>query len=84
MKKRKLVAKVLSGSKNISFTDAGMFAELFGFRLARISGGHHIYVHTDIPELVNLQEVDGKVKPYQLKQLIQLIERYDLRMEADE
>ena len=84
MKKRKLVEKVLSGSKNISFADAQKFAELFGFRLARTNGSHHIYVHPDVPELVNLQEVDGKIKPYQIKQMIQLIERYDLRMEVDE
>jgi len=84
MKKRKLVAKILSGSKNISFSDAKIFAEMFGFRLARISGSHHIYIHPDVPELVNLHEVASKANPYQLKQLIQIIERYDLRMEVEE
>ena len=54
-------------------------AELFGFHLARINGSHHIY--PDIPKLINLQDVDGKAKPYQVKQLLQLIERYNLQIE---
>ncbi len=33
------------------------------------------------PELVNLQDVHGQAKPYQLRQLLRLIERYDLQLE---
>lgn len=55
----------------------------FGFRLARVKGGHHIFVHADIPELVNLQEVTGKAKPYQIRQFIKLIERYNMELEGD-
>jgi len=39
------------------------YAEAF-FRLSRIGGSHHIYAHADTPELVNLQNVDGKAKPH--------------------
>ena len=35
-----------------------------------------------VKELINLQDVDGQVKPYQVKQLMQLIERYNLELEA--
>lgn len=59
MKKAKLLAKLLSGSKNIKFSDAAACAEAFGFRLDRISGSHHIFVHPDIDELLNLQNVKG-------------------------
>ncbi|MCP4402331.1 MAG: type II toxin-antitoxin system HicA family toxin [bacterium] len=81
MNKRKLLRKLLSGSKNIRFSEATVCAEAFGFRLSRITGSHHIYIHPDIPELLNLQNVGGKVKPYQLRQLLQLIETYNLHME---
>jgi predicted RNA binding protein YcfA (HicA-like mRNA interferase family) len=84
MKKAKLLRKLISGSKNIRFSDAAACAEAFGFRLDRISGGHHIYVHSDISELVNLQNHKGKAVPYQVKQLLQLIERYNLQMESEE
>ena len=57
-RRRRLLQRLLSGSKNIRFAEAVACAEAFGFRLSRISGSHHIYVHADIPELVNLQNVN--------------------------
>lgn len=83
MKKAKLLKKLLAGSKNISFSDATTCAKTFGFRLDRINGSHHIFVHAEIPELVNLQNKKGKAVPYQVKQLLQLIERYNLQMEDE-
>lgn len=53
-------------------------AEGFGFQQKSITGSHHIYVHTEIPELVNLQEVKGEAKPYQIRQFLKLVERYNL------
>lgn len=82
-RRRRLLQKLLSGSKNIRFSEAVACAEVFGFRLSRINGSHHIYVHVDIPELVNLQNVNGQAKPYQVRQLLQLIERYNLQMEEE-
>ena len=81
MNKDKLLRKLLSGSKNIRFSEIQSAAELFGFRLDRIKGSHHIYVHPDISELLNLQNVKGKAKSYQVKQFLTLVERYNLHME---
>ena len=53
-------SKSPSGSKNIRFTEAVACAEAFGFRLSRIHGSHHIYVHANVPELLNLQDVNGQ------------------------
>lgn len=58
-------------------------AEAFGFRLDRTKGSHHIYVHRDVLELINLQDVKGKAKPYQVKQLLQIIEKHNLQMEDE-
>jgi predicted RNA binding protein YcfA (HicA-like mRNA interferase family) len=84
MRKRRLLERLLSGSKNVRFTDLVAVAEAFGFRLSRVSGSHHIFVHPDVSELVNLQNVGGQAKPYQIKQLLAVIERYNLRMEDEE
>ena len=46
-------------------------------------GSHHILIHSDIPELLNLQEVMGKMKPYQVRQLLHLIERHNLTLRED-
>jgi predicted RNA binding protein YcfA (HicA-like mRNA interferase family) len=80
-KLKKILAKVLAGSKNIAFNDFVLLVEGFGFRLARISGSHHIFVHNSVKELVNLQNVNGQVKPYQIKQFMELVERYNLKLE---
>jgi predicted RNA binding protein YcfA (HicA-like mRNA interferase family) len=45
MNKRKLLQKVLAGSKNIRFTEMLRLAEAFGFTLSRTEGSHHIMVH---------------------------------------
>lgn len=79
-RRQRLLQRILSGSKNIRFADAVACAEAFGFSLSRINGSHHIYVHPDVPELVNLQNVKGQAKPYQVKQLLQIIERHNLQM----
>jgi predicted RNA binding protein YcfA (HicA-like mRNA interferase family) len=84
MKKRKLLKKLLAGSKNIRFAEASALAESFGFKLDRVSGSHHIYIHPHIPDLINLQNIEGKAKPYQIKQLLKIIEQYDLHLEDDE
>ena len=40
-----------------------------------------MFVHPDVDELVNIQDVNGEAKPYQIKQFLELVEAYDLRME---
>ncbi|MBI1802950.1 MAG: type II toxin-antitoxin system HicA family toxin [Ignavibacteriae bacterium] len=84
MKKRKLLKKVISGSRNVRFVEIQALLEAFGFRLDRIKGSHHIYVHPDIPELINVQNVKGRAKPYQVKQLLTIIEKYNLQIGEEE
>ncbi len=83
MNERKTLQKILSGSRNIRFKEMTALAEAFGFHLARIQGSHHIFVHPEIPELVNLQQVKGEAKPYQIRQFLKLVERYDLELEDE-
>ncbi len=82
-KRTKILAKILAGSKNISFRDFILLVEGFGFNLIRVNGSHHIYNHPNIKELINLQQVQGQIKPYQVKQFMNLIERYNLSLEDE-
>ena len=41
-------------------------------------GSHRIFVREGVKELLNLQDVRGKAKPYQVRQFIKLIEKYNL------
>lgn len=81
---RKLLNKALRNPRDLRFTEAVRLAEGFGFQLSRISGSHHIFVHPAVRELVNLQDVGGQAKPYQVRQLLQLVERYALSLEEDQ
>ena len=81
--RRKLLLRILNGSRNLAFGDMVNLVEGFGFRLARVRGSHHIFTHPNVPELVNLQELGGKAKPYQVRQFLALVERHNLRLEDD-
>jgi predicted RNA binding protein YcfA (HicA-like mRNA interferase family) len=70
----------LARSRNVRFSEAFALARGFGFDLVRISGSHHILAHPSIPELLNLQNVRGQAKPYQLRQMLELVEHYDLSL----
>ena len=59
-------------------------ARAFGFHLSRVSGSHHIFVHPSVRELLNLQDVRGRAKAYQVRQLLQLVERYNLSLGGEE
>ena len=47
--------------------------EAFGFKLSRNEGSHHIFTRTDIPELVNLQDVKGQARTYQIRRFLKLV-----------
>jgi predicted RNA binding protein YcfA (HicA-like mRNA interferase family) len=83
MNKRKLLKRLLTGSKNVRFDELVALVEAFGFQFNRVSASHHIFVHPEIEELVNLQKVHGQVKPYQVRQFLKLVERYNLTLEDD-
>jgi len=80
---KKLLQKALSAPGNLRFGDMVKLAENFGFRLSRSSGSHHVFVHPQVRELLNLQEVRGKAKPYQISQFLKLVEKYNLELGED-
>ena len=80
MNKRKLLRKVLASPTNIRFDDMRGLVEAFGFQLVCTSGSHHLFSHPEVKELVNMQEVDGEAKPYQIRQFLRLVERDNLEL----
>jgi hypothetical protein len=83
MKPDRLMRRIASGSlANVDFSDFRRLVEAYGFRLIRVTGSHHAFGHPRVPEMLNLQPVGGEAKPYQVRQFLRLVERYDLRMES--
>jgi predicted RNA binding protein YcfA (HicA-like mRNA interferase family) len=81
----KILQKILSGisNKNIAFSDLINLLTKFGFEL-RINGSHHIFTKKNVEEIINLQPKNGQAKPYQVKQVRELIVKYGLNTESDE
>ena len=81
MQNQKLLEKALNSPHNLRFAEAIKLAQAFGFQLARVRGSHHILKRPGIPEMLNFQNVGGKSKPYQVHQLLEIVEAHDLRLE---
>ena len=85
MNRRRLLSRLLRGAlRNVAFNDVVSLVEGFRFRLARVSGSHHLFTHPDIPGFVNVQSVSGEAKPYQIRQFLRIVERYNLKLEEEE
>jgi hypothetical protein len=80
MNKRKLLQKAIASPHNFRFAEFRALLEALGFKLIRVSGSHHIFEHAEIPELINIQNVRGQAKPYQIRQFLNLIERHNLSL----
>ena len=74
---QKIMLAILSGTQdnNILFTDLRTMLERLGFQ-CRVRGDHFIYTMVGIEELINIQPRGNKAKPYQVKQVRQLILKY--------
>jgi len=75
----KILEKVLRGAAdaNIDFQDLRQLLNELGFQ-ERIRGSHHIYSKDGVIEIINLQLKGSKAKPYQVKQVRNLILKYKL------
>ncbi|XWK86306.1 MAG: type II toxin-antitoxin system HicA family toxin [Phormidium sp.] len=75
----KLLAKILLGTSdaNIPFTELCQLLINLGFE-ERIRGSHHIFSRDGVEEILNLQPKRGKAKAYQVKQVREVILKYQL------
>ena len=75
----KLLLSVLSGTQdtNIKFSDLQKLLLTLHFR-ERIRGDHFIYTRIGIAEKINLQPIGNKAKPYQVKQVRNIILKYQI------
>lgn len=81
----KLVQSILSGrqDKNILFAELCSVLERLGFR-RRVRGDHFIFTRDGVEEIINIQPLGNKAKPYQVKQIREIILDYHLGGDDDE
>lgn len=76
----KIINQILSGvsDDNVSFKKLCNLLVNMGFR-ERIKGSHHIFFSEDITEIINIQSKGNKAKPYQVRQIRNIILKYKLK-----
>jgi len=81
----KLLSHILRGMSdaNIPFEDFRHLLRRLGFE-ERIRGNHHIFTKDGVEEILNLQPKGRQAKPYQVKQVREVIVKYRLAGGDDE
>lgn len=75
----KLLERILRGTSDadVGFDELRRLLLWLGFE-QRIRGSHHLFTKPGIAEKINLQRDDGKAKPYQVRQVRNVIVQYKL------
>jgi predicted RNA binding protein YcfA (HicA-like mRNA interferase family) len=81
----KILLKILSGlaDNNIEFDELLKLLKILNFEM-RIKGSHHIFTKQNIDEIINVQPKNSKAKNYQIKQVREIIIKYNLTSLSDE
>jgi hypothetical protein len=70
---------IRSSDANIPFGDLCTLLRRLGFD-ERIRGDHHIFTMNGVEEILNLQPKNGKGKPYQVRQVRDMILKYNRQL----
>lgn len=75
----KTLQKILRGASdaNVSFKDLCNLLKRLGFS-ERVRGDHFIFTKADVEEILNLQPIGANAKVYQVKQVRNIILKYNL------
>ncbi len=77
--REKLLERILRGASDtdILFDEMRRILMNLGFQ-ERIRGSHHIFTKDGVEEILNIQPKGSKAKPYQVKQVRNVILKYKL------
>lgn len=75
-RREKLLAAIRNNPRSVRFADACKVAEAIGFVRAGGKGSHTVYAKTGEPTILNLQNRNGYIPPYQARQLIEMMDKY--------
>ena len=78
----KLLQAIRRNPRGVRFDDLCRLVERLGFQLrARGGTSHRIYSRIGVTEVINLQQgSSGTAKPYQVRQILALVEKYKLEV----
>lgn len=81
---KKFLKRILNGQADadIAFDELCSLLKRLSFE-ERVRGDHHIFSQKGIEEIINIQPIQSKAKPYQVKQIRNLIRKYRLDEECE-
>ena len=82
MKKQENGSLLGGSDANFDFEDLRRLLTALDF-FERIKGSHHIFTRVGVDEIINIQPKQGKAKPYQVKQVRNIILKYNLEIENE-
>ena len=81
-RRQKLLEKARNNPAGVRFQEICLLAEHMGFNRRGVKGSHIVYEKEGVEEILTFQGRDGMAKPYQVKQLLAVVEKYKLGEEA--
>ena len=77
-RREKLIEKLRTNPAGIRFPELCRVAEQCGFVKRGGKGSHVVYAKDGVEEILTFQDRKGMAKPYQVKQLLAVIEKYKM------
>jgi hypothetical protein len=77
-RRQKLIDKARNNPAGVRFQEIRLLAEHLGFTKRGGKGSHLVYEKEGVEEILTFQDRKGMAKPYQVKQLLAVIEKYRL------
>jgi HicA toxin of bacterial toxin-antitoxin, len=72
----KLIADLRNNPRDVRFDDACRIAEAIGFVYKGGKGSHRAFARPGEPVQLNFQNRQGRIPPYQARQLLTMVEKY--------
>lgn len=77
-RRRKLIDKARDNPAGVRFREICLLAEHMGFIKRGGKGSHIVFEKEGVEEILTFQDRKGMAKPYQVKQLLAVIDKYRL------
>lgn len=79
MREDRLLERIRRKRQNVHFNDFVRLVEAMGFEEERQTGSHRIFAHR-CGAVLNLQNDHGRAKPYQIREFLNAVDSYGLRL----
>lgn len=79
MRIQRLFERIRKGKvQNVDFEPFSTLVGELGFHFERVSAGHWVFLHPAVPRPFPMKPKNWLVRPYQVQQLVRMVEIYNL------